>query len=299
MGRVQETITKIMIDRIEARRSEPGFVAPWRQTWDASIGMPRNLISGHGYRGVNVFMTLLSGYRSPYWVTRRQLQKIGGSVNVAANGKREPYTPIVFWKFPTKEERDAGRFPFCKFYQVWNTEQLSGIENHPKLVELREGIEGKTFDPIAECEGIVQGYSGAPEIRHGGSRACYVPSADRVEMPERVAFEDETAYYRVLFHELIHSTGHRTRLERDGVANPARFASHEYSEEELVAEMGASILASFAGISNERDEANSAAYLDHWLKKLKQNPGWLVAAGGQAQKAADLIRGIKWEKAEE
>ena len=111
------------------------------------------------------------------------------------------------------------------------------------------------------------------------------------------AFESAEAYYRVLFHELTHSTGHRNRLARDGVVNPIRFGSHEYSEEELVAEMGAAMLAGHAGIG--ADVENSAAYLDTWLKKLKREPGMLVTAGGQAQKAADLIRGIKWENADD
>ena len=91
------------------------------------------------------------------------------------------------------------------------------------------------------------------------------------------------------------ATGHRTRLARDGVVNPIRFGSHDYSEEELVAEMTAGLLAGHAGI--ECQQENSDAYLDHWLAKLKREPTWLRVAGGQAQKAADLIRGITFEKA--
>jgi antirestriction protein ArdC len=87
-------------------------------------------------------------------------------------------------------------------------------------------------------------------------------------------------------------------LERDGVANPASFASHAYSEEELIAEMAASMLAGFAGISSEEADENSAAYLDHWLRKLKAEPNLLVSAGGAAQKAIDHIRNIKWEVAD-
>jgi antirestriction protein ArdC len=118
-------------------------------------------------------------------------------------------------------------------------------------------------------------------------------------MPDITAFESAEAYYRVLFHELGHSTGHRNRLERDGVANPAAFASHAYSEEELIAEMTAALLAGHAGIGSDEADENSAAYLDHWLRKLKAEPGLLVSAGGAAQKAVDHIRNIKWAKAEE
>jgi antirestriction protein ArdC len=295
---VKETIANIMIERVEARRAAgENVVAPWRMTWDPSLGMPRNLLSGHAYRGVNVFMTLFQGYSSPFWVTRNQVKKIGGTIKKQEDGKCEPYTPILFWKFPTVEEKEEGRFAFCRFYQVWNTEQVEGIDEH--VAKAFAGVVTEPKNPIEEAEALVNGFTGKPEIRHGDARAYYTPTADRVSMPNLAAFETAEAYYRVLFHELTHSTGHRTRLERDGVANPAAFASHAYSEEELIAEMGAAMLAGFAGIGSEEADENSAAYLDHWLKKLKADPNILVAAGGAAQKAVDMIRGIKWAKAED
>ncbi len=306
-GKVDNAMTSVMIDRIQKRREAgENVIAPWKMTWDPKLGMPRNLLSGKAYRGINVWMTLAGGFGSPFFFTRKQIGSIGGKIKTLTDGTmrtlrggaevpaEEPYTPIHFWWFPTPEERAAGRFAFCKFYQVWNVEQASGIENHPNLV-IGDGVP---FDPIADAEALVKGYTGGPEIRHGGGRACYVPSADRVDMPDREAFTSSHEYYRVLFHELTHSTGHRTRLERDGVANPASFASHAYSEEELIAEMGATMLAGFAGIASEEADENSAAYLDHWLSKLKADPNLLVSAGGAAQKAVDHVRNIKWEKAE-
>lgn len=307
MGRVQETICDIMIERVQARRDAgEKVVAPWRQTWDPKLGMPRNLVSGHAYRGWNIWMTLMQGYESPFWLTLGQIRKLGGTIKEATNGSTyklrdgtevpagEPYTPIFFWWFPDPNKpEDVGRFAFCKFYKVWNVAQVSGIDGHPNLVI----GDGEKFDPIAEAEGLVKGFPVAPEVLHGGAKACYVPSTDTVRIPARDAFESPEAYYRVLFHELAHSTGHRKRLERDGVVNPIKYASHEYSEEELIAEMGASMLSGFAGIGTEDADANSAAYLDFWLKKLKQEPNMLMAAGGAAQKAVDHIRGISWEKA--
>lgn len=295
MGRVQETITTIMIERIEARRAAGENVAPpWRQTWNPTFGMPRNLVTGHPYRGVNVFMTMLAGFNSPFWLTLRQIKSLGGSLKT--NGEKvESYTPIVFWKFPTPEEREQGRFPFVKFYKVWNAEQVNGIEKH--VEKAMEAMGGTPVDPIAEAEALVNGYARRPEITHGSAKAFYSPNTDTVSMPSRQAFEDAEEYYRVLFHELAHSTGHRTRLERDGICNPIRFASHDYSEEELIAEMAAAMLCGHAGIESQKADENTAAYLDHWLKKLKREPNWLVSAGGAAQKAVDHIRGIRWEKA--
>ena len=272
--------------------------------------MPRSLLTGHVYRGINIFMTLFQGYASPFWITRAQVKKAGGTIKRLTDGTTmidregnevaafEPYTPIIFWKFPTKEEEEEeGRRAFCRFYQVWNCEQVNGI-NH--LVE--EAFAGVSTsepkEPIEAAELLVAGYPGAPEIAHGDSKCRYIPSKDRVSMPDITAFEDAEGYYRALFHELTHSTGHLSRLERDGIANHAAFASHEYSEEELIAEMGASLLSGFAGIGSEEADENSAAYLDFWLKKLKADPNLLVSAGGAAQKAIDHIRNIKWEKAE-
>jgi antirestriction protein ArdC len=96
-------------------------------------------------------------------------------------------------------------------------------------------------------------------------------------------------YYSTLFHELAHSTGHSSRLARPGVTQPIRFASHEYSQEELVAEMAASFLRAFAGIDSEDLVSNSAAYIQGWLCALRKDARMLVIGGAQAQKAADWI----------
>jgi len=295
---VYETISTIMIERVEARRAAgENVVAPWRMTWDPSLGMPRNLVSGHPYRGVNVFMTMFAGFSSPFWLTRNQIKNLGGEVNRNEAGEMLSYTPILFWKFPTKEEQDEGKRAFCRFYQVYNTEQVSGIEE--AVAKAFAGISTEPKNPIEEAEALVASYMAGPEIQTGNSRAYYSPSEDRVSIPNLDAFESAEAYYRVLFHELAHSTGHRNRLARDGVVNPITFGNHTYSEEELVAEMSAAMLAGFAGIGSEEADENSAAYLDFWLKKLKAEPNILVHAGGAAQKAVDLIRGISWEKAED
>jgi antirestriction protein ArdC len=289
--RLNETFTRIFIEKIEARRAAgENVVAPWRKPWNPALGMDRNIQTDKPYRGSNVWMTAVQGFSSPFWGTIKQINKLGGKVK-----KGESYTPIFYWWFPNAEEREAGRMPFCKFYKVWNVEQTTGLE--AIVAERLAGTEdGTPVNPIEAAQAIVDGWHGCPEIAHGGNRAAYHPGSDKVHMPEMQAFESAEAYYHTLYHELAHSTGHRTRLERDGVVNPARFGSHDYSEEELIAEMSAGMLAGYAGIAH--DDENSAAYLDHWLAKLKREPSWLAQAGGAAQKAVDMIRGISWEKAD-
>ena len=127
-----------------------------------------------------------------------------------------------------------------------------------------------------------------PEIRHGEASAYYQPANDFVNMPKPELFDAEPEYYSTLFHELTHSTGHADRLNRDGITKLAAFGDDNYSQEELVAEMGAAFLCGHTGIENQTIE-NSAAYIDGWRKKLSADKKVVVYAAAQAQKAADFI----------
>jgi len=143
---------------------------------------------------------------------------------------------------------------------------------------------------IEKCEGIVEGVKGL-KLHHGGSKAYYSPMADYIQMPEFASFKSPESYYSVLFHELVHWTGHSSRLDRGLDIKLCSFGSTDYSKEELVAEMGASFMCEYAQISNEQTQHNSAAYLKGWMKRLKGDVKLLVTAGGQAQKSADLLIG--------
>jgi len=314
MSKVNETVTRMFIEKIEERRANGETVAaPWQKMWNPAVGADRNLVTGHAYRGSNVFMTAIQGYSSPFWLTAKQCKAAGGVINREVRDFRDPktgvtapkemnvpYTPIILWVFPDAAQKAAGRFPFVKFYQVWNVEQTTGLE--ALVASKLEAFEGPTLEPIEGAQAVVDGWHGCPEISEGGGRACYNPSNDRISVPSLAGFSSGGGaaedYYHTLFHEMSHATGHRTRLDRDGVANPVRFGSHDYSEEELIAEMSAGMLAAHTGINTDAIVDNSAAYLDHWLKVLKGDPDMLAKAGGAAQKAFDMIRGIKWEKAE-
>lgn len=131
-----------------------------------------------------------------------------------------------------------------------------------------------------------------PEIEHNEPRAYYRPSDDKINMPKPEAFVSEQEYYSTLFHEMTHATGHASRLNR--LSETAGFGSKDYSKEELVAEMGAAMLCGIAGIENKTID-NSASYINSWLKVLRSDKKLLVSAGGQAQKAADLILGNEQE----
>jgi antirestriction protein ArdC len=129
-----------------------------------------------------------------------------------------------------------------------------------------------------------------PAIQHEEARAYYRPATDTVSMPARNLFPKAEHYYSILFHELTHSTGHGSRLDRATLRDLLAFGDTNYSKEELCAEMGAAYLCGVAGIVNETVN-NSAAYIQGWLSKLRNDKKLLVQAAAQAQKTADFILG--------
>lgn len=277
---------------------------PWRQPFQGASGggYPMNLVSGKPYRGVNVFLlactAMTQGYASPYWLTFKQAKAKGGSVR-----KGEKSSLVVFWKKldakpdPDKKpgERSAddlkSRF-MLRHYRVFNAEQCDDLETPAPDVKPMD-----TFEPIEEAERIVAAFPNPPTIEHGPShRAAYGPASDRVTMPPPENFTGRESYYATLFHELTHATGHSKRLDRGLDPRPPPFGSPDYSKEELVAEMGSAFLAAVAGISPATIE-QSAAYIDGWRKKLRDDKKLVVSSAAAGQRAADHILGKSWDDA--
>jgi antirestriction protein ArdC len=282
---VYEIITERILGKLEE-----GTV-PWRKPWQGGeAGMPRNLPTGHPYRGINVFLLAAAGYASPYWLTFRQARQRGGSVRSGEHG-----TPVVFWKWHHAQEQDAEnrrtrrRIPFLRYYTVFNLEQCDGV-----FVPVTSMPPQREFSPIQRCDDVVAGMPDAPAIQMRRMQAAYLPAHDTVTMPARGAFESAEAYYATLFHELAHATGHVRRLGRPAVMDSVAFGSHDYSKEELVAEMGAAFLCGYAGIETATLE-NAAAYIDSWLRVLRGDSRLVVQAATHAQKAADFILGCTSE----
>jgi len=125
-------------------------------------------------------------------------------------------------------------------------------------------FEEREIDPIEECQNVVENFSDKPIVNYGGNRAYYAPISDSVILPQINHFKSSEDYYSTLFHELVHSTGHVSRLNRTTITDHNPFGSNDYSKEELVAEIGASFLCGIAGIENETID-NSASYIKSWL----------------------------------
>ncbi len=266
-----------------------GGTVPWRHPIrNAGGGWPKNLESGRPYRGVNVFLlastSWAKGYDSAYWMTFKQAQAQGGHVR-----RGEKSSMVVFWKQLETTDRQTGepkKVPLLRYYNVFNAAQVDGVPA-PDAVP---GDWDLPIEPIAEAERIVVGYEGGPRIEHGGNQAYYRPAEDLVRIPEPGRFLSREFYYATKFHELAHSTGHSSRLDRGLDTHLAPFGSTDYSREELVAEMGAAFLCAVAGISPPTIE-QSAAYIAGWRKKLSAEPKLIVSAAGAGQRAADWILG--------
>jgi antirestriction protein ArdC len=286
---VYEIITDRIMEQLEKS------TVPWQKPWTNTAGIPRNLMSQKEYRGINVWLLASAGYSSPYWLTYKQAQEIGGHVKQGEHG-----SPVVFWKWVDKREEsqereeetqgETKRIPLARLYTVFNVQQCELPERLQPFLKIDNAVGADTHRQIAMCEQIVSNMPQRPTIEHRAPQAYYRPLADVVNMPERGLFPKAEHYYSVLFHELTHSTGHISRLDRATLRDLLAFGDTNYSKEELVAEMGAAYLCGVAGIANETVNS-SAAYIQGWLGKLRHDKKLLIQAAAQAQKAADFILG--------
>lgn len=267
---------------------EKGTV-PWKIPW-TKTGLPQNLISKKHYRGINLWLLNACGYSRNLFLTFKQLKELGGSVK-----KGEKAHIVLFWKWIERKDRTTKelanskpqegkhKIPLLRYYLVFNIDQCIGIPetNIPELQQINE--------TLTHCENLLEGMPHVPVIEHKKQEAYYHPDKDIINMPRMETFVCSEKYYITLFHELIHSTGHERRLNRKELLG-GRFGSKKYSEEELVAEIGASYLASHTGIVID-DFADNAAYISGWLEVLKNDMRFIVKASALAQRAVEYILG--------
>lgn len=267
------------------KRLEQGTV-PWRQPWDRRVGMPCNFASGHAYQGINVMLLGMQRYASPHWLTLRQANDLGGQVRKGERG-----TLIVKYgrheRVTKGQEEEKKTVYYLRGYTVFNATQIDGIEF--QLSSEREEVPSEKR--IEAAMQIVEGMPSKPAIREGIKvKAAYRIDTDTIEMPALSRFESPESYHHTLFHELVHATGHESRLNRQSLIGATSAVMSEYSKEELVAEMGAAFLAMEAGIVQDEHE-QSAAYLRSWLDVLREpnRKRWVVEAASMAAKAANYV----------
>ncbi len=274
-------ITNLVIELLEK-----GQVV-WQKGWN-EFGLPKNIITARSYQGFNAFFlnfaTIYYQYRTPYFITYKQAMLAGGTIRRGEKGY-----PVIWWATVendnSEENKKVYRVPKC--HTVFNIDQTHGID-FPKV----ETAFRSHAQKINACDAIINKMPHPPEIRHGGDKAFYHRTGDYIMLPAVERFHSDHAYYKTKFHELAHSTGHATRLNRKELVESDGYGNELYSKEELTAELTAAYLCAVAGIE-QHTIINSTAYIQGWLKVLKEDKRLILKASAQAQATANYIMNNK------
>lgn len=283
----KKNVYQMVTDRV-IEQMQQGII-PWHRPWTGAADGAMNYVTRRPYSLLN---QLLLG-RDGEWLTWKQIQDCGGKLKKGAKAGMVVY----YGKFVAKEEKADGtveekEIPVLKYYNVFHLSDCTGIES--KI----ENDVHTTTRPIDAAEDIINGYltSGdAPRFHNDqpSNRAYYAQSTDTVVVPMISQYDIAEEYYSTTFHELTHSTMKESRCNRRAENERAAFGSANYSREELVAELGAAMLCTVSGLDNEKAFKNSVAYLQGWLKALKNDSKMMVWAASRAEKAARYIMGEK------
>ena len=275
---VYEMVTARIIAELEKG------VIPWEKPWTGVRSGAYNRISKKPYSIINQMILKHTGE----YATFKQWTDLGGHIR-----KGEKSEMVVFWKIFEKEEtnKDTGekevrKIPMLRYYNVFHISQVDGVE--PLVIPFKE------VEPIEAADRIIAEYVEREHIEFkelASNEAFYSPSSDRVVVPMKEQYKHINEYYSTTFHELTHSTGHKSRLDRLHSGADAAFGSETYSKEELVAEIGSASLMNLLGIETIKTFRNSAAYIQSWLKVLKSDNKFIVSASSKAEKAVNYIMG--------
>lgn len=279
---VYELVTNRIIEQLENN------IVPWEKPWSGTLDGAFNRVSKKPYSILN---QMLLKYNGEY-ATFKQWQELGGHIR-----KAEKSEIIVFWKmYPIKEKQDDGTeiiktIPLLKYINVFHISQVDGVE--PLKQKVTYDIE-----PIDKAEKILNDYWNRENItiEHvKGDKAFYSPIFDKIQLPLFEQFKQSEEYYSTAFHESVHSTMKTSRCNRqeDRKGKVVSFGSEEYSKEELVAEVGSAQLMNMVGIETTKSFRNSTAYIQSWLKVLRNDNKFIVSASSKAEKAVNYILGIQ------
>ena len=294
----------------------------YHRAWkDDAFFIPLNYDSKKPYRGVNRLLLqerigFAGAFRNPYFLTFKQIKKHKGTLKKGAKGYEVIYYSILYVVPADKNsgrkaysstnaqkvldflhkynlpESEVTRIPMIRYYNVYNGEDITGIDFKLPEVKIGRAVPDTATENRA-AQLIVENYPNPPAIKHGGNEAYYSPARDYIKLPKQEQFDTINDYYRTLFHELTHSTGHKKRLNR-GIHF---LLDDDYAKEELVAEFGAVFLSAWAGIMWYNNK-NHAAYLKGWnsaIKEAQNDNKFLMRAASLAQQATDYILNLNAE----
>lgn len=277
---VYEMVTNRIIEQLENN------IVPWEKPWHGTIDGAFNRVSKKPYSILNQMLLKYGGEYASF----KQWKDLGGHIR-----KGEHSEIIVFWKmYPIKEKQDDGTeiiktIPLLKYINVFHISQVDGVE--PLKQKVTHDIE-----PIDKAEKILNDYWNRENItiEHvKGDKAFYSPMFDKIQLPLFEQFKSSEEYYSTAFHESVHSTMKESRCNRqeDRKGKVVSFASEEYTKEELCAEVGSAQLMNIVGIETTKSFRNSTAYIQSWLKVLRNDNKFIVSASSKAEKAVNYILG--------
>jgi antirestriction protein ArdC len=291
---IREQITQSIIDAIES-----GNVPPWRRPWrlGPNAGAHANVVSQRSYRGLNPILLDLASqthdFSSRWWATFHQWRRMGGRVT-----PRPSHVPpgrwgtrICYWMPVTKTGRDESgeevedSFILLRLYTVFNVDQGEGLDHlrtgQPDADE--QVIDYRPAEEALEAARVGMGVG----LRYGGGEAYYSPVEDFIRLPPRATFESPAEFYGTAFHELVHATEHRSRLDWS-----RKDRQNAYALGELIAELGGVFACRELGVPATEDLSNHTAYLASWLTAMKNDSRFIITASAQASKAATYILGF-------
>ncbi|KXB86059.1 hypothetical protein HMPREF3034_00007 [Prevotella sp. DNF00663] len=316
--KVLEKFATMIIERMKQMKA-----GQWKKGWvGRTLGGPPSNIEGKYYQGSNVFLLMLDcamhDYELPVYCTLRQANKLGAHIN-----KGEESMPVIFWdysittpngrkitlqdylKLSIEKQAECTKFPFLKSYHVFNIAQTNLTEKHPDKVDEFRKVYGNAenstdtdgmYDNIAIDSMLANESWLCPiEYTKPSDGAYYQPKYDRIVVPMKSQFKtgktddeiykDGQEFYACLLHEMVHSTGIESRLNRQ---RGKRFGDKLYAKEELVAELGAARIGQALGF-DKRILDNNAAYLDCWIAGLQQEPTYVLTLLSDVEKASKMI----------
>jgi len=258
-----QTITDSILKSLES--GTPAWVKPW-----ASLSAPHNAISHKNYNGINRLVLGMSNHASTGWLTYRQAQDAGGQVRKGEKGT----TVILFKPINITENKELIKtIPLMRAFSVFNVDQIDNLELESDVKPAAEFTSNELADKLLS----------RATIEHGGDRACFIPSLDKIHMPIKSDFKTQSDYYATALHELTHWTGHASRLDR---VKGNKFGDDAYAFEELVAELGASFLCSDCSIDGKLQHAS---YIESWIKVLKNDKKAIFNASSLARKSCEYL----------
>ena len=284
-----DDVTVKIIAELEAGRFP--WVQPWGRAGTATLGLPRNALTGRTYSSVNVLIlwgaVIGNGFPSQSWLTFRQALEAGGSVRKGEKGTTVVYAdrfvPKGEIERAERADEQARAIPFLKRFTVFNLDQCEGLPCYlvgdPAPLPEREIVH--------TAEALIK--ASKADFRIGGDKAFYAPSQDFIQVPPQPAFFDQVNFYRTALHELTHWAGGQKRLARD---QSGAFGSKSYAREELVAEIGSAFLCAALGIV---PTVRHADYLAGWLDVLREDNRAIFRAASAASKSADFLLALRDE----